>query len=74
MTINTKTLPIRILKIWFDVVLVLSGAAFAVFLLWLVASPFVMAGGATPVDGAIRAAIGERRKFVSREVNLSFHS
>lgn len=63
MSRTSKVLPVRILKIWFDVVLVLSAIAYVLFLGWLVVSPFLMARGDLPVDGAVQVVIGERSWF-----------
>ena len=60
MTSKSKNLPVRILKIWFDVVLVLGGAATLIFLIWLAFSPFFMADGDTPADATVQVVVGER--------------
>lgn len=60
MTSKSKNLPVRILKIWFDVVLVLGGAATLIFLGWLAFSPFFMADGDTPADATVQVVVGER--------------
>ena len=56
---NSK-LPVRILKIWFDVVLVLSGLATLLGLGWLVFSPILMAKGELPADATVQVTVGER--------------
>lgn len=55
-----KLLPVRILKIWFSVVLVLGGAATLIFIVWLVASPFFMARGDVPAEATVQVVAGER--------------
>ena len=57
---KSRMLPVRILKVWFDVVLVVGGAACALFLGWLALSPFVMARGDRPADGAVQVVVGQR--------------
>ena len=57
---TNKLLPVRILKIWFSVVLVLGGAATLIFMVWLAASPFLMAGGDVPADATGQVVAGER--------------
>jgi hypothetical protein len=57
---NRKILPVRVLKIWFDVVLALGGVAALIFLAWLALSPFVMAKGDLPAEATVRVAIGQR--------------
>ena len=56
---TNKLLPVRILKIWFSVVLVLGGAATLIFMVWLAASPFLMAGGDVPADATGQVVAGE---------------
>lgn len=60
---KSKNLPVRILKIWFDVVLVLGGLAALLLLGWLALSPFLMAGGDQPSDAAVLVVVGERSWF-----------
>ena len=60
MTGPTRILPVRVLKIWFDVVLVVGGLAAVIFLVWLALSPFVMAKSDTPAEATVRVAIGQR--------------
>jgi len=60
MKATTRVLPVRILKIWFDVVLVLGALAAVVLVGWLVISPFLMADGKTPSNAAIEVVVGER--------------
>lgn len=60
MSAKSKNLPVRVLKIWFDVALVLGGAATVVFLLWLTLSPFLMAGGDLQADATVRVVVGEQ--------------
>ena len=57
---KSKNLPVRILKIWFDVVLVVGGAATLLFVVWLAFSPFLMADGDTPADATVQVVGGER--------------
>lgn len=57
---KAKMLPVRILKVWFDVVLVVGGAAGILMLGWLALSPFVMARGDRPADGAVQVVVGQR--------------
>ena len=57
---KSKMLPVRILKVWFDVVLVVGGAASVLLLGWLALSPFVMASGDRSADGAVQVVVGER--------------
>ena len=60
MRVKNRNLPVRILKIWFDIVLVLGGAATLIFLVWLAFSPFFMAKGDVPADATVRVVVGER--------------
>jgi hypothetical protein len=60
MGFKRKNLPVRILKIWFDIVVVLGGAATLLFLGWLALSPFLMAKGDLPSDATVRVVVGER--------------
>ena len=60
---KAKRLPIRILKIWFDVCLVLAGAATLIFLVWLFISPIVMTGRDIPADAAVQVVVGQRTWF-----------
>jgi hypothetical protein len=48
----------RGLRVWFDVVLVLSGLAMGLLALWLVISPLAMAGGARESEAAVAVAVG----------------
>ena len=56
---KSKNLPVRILKIWFDVVLVVGGAATLLFVVWLAFSPFLMADGDSPADATVQVVVGE---------------
>jgi hypothetical protein len=60
MTVSSQHLPVRILKIWFDVVLALGGVAAAIFVVWFALSPFLMARGDVPADATVQVAIGTR--------------
>lgn len=61
MTIDKpKNLPVRILKIWFDIVLVLGVVAALVFLGWLALTPILMARGDFPSDATVQVTVGER--------------
>ena len=60
MNAKTGVLPVRILKIWFDVVLVLGAPAAVVLVGWLAISPFLMADGKDPSEAAIQVVVGER--------------
>ena len=60
---KTKNLPVRVLKIWFDIVLVLGSLSALIFLGWLALSPFLMAGGEMPSDANVKVAVGERSWF-----------
>lgn len=57
---SSHNLPVRVLKVWFDIVLGLGAAAAVLFLVWLVLSPFLMARGDFPADATVQVAIGER--------------
>ncbi len=57
---NRKMLPVRVLKIWFDVVLALGTVAALLLLIWLVLSPFVIAEGNVPAEATVTVALGER--------------
>ena len=59
---NTKTtiLPVRLVKIWLDVVLVLGALSAVALVGSLVVSPFLMADGKNPSDAAIQVVVGER--------------
>ncbi len=57
-THRSGQLPIRILKIWFDIVLAL-GVLAAIFLIgWIIISPFFMASGEWPSEAKVQVAIG----------------
>jgi hypothetical protein len=60
MNAKTGVLPVRILKIWFDVVLVLGALSAVALVGWLAISPFLMADGKNPSDAAIQVGVGER--------------
>jgi len=60
MGVKAKNLPVRILKIWFDIVLVLGGVAALVFIGWLALSPFLMARGDFPADATVQVVVGSR--------------
>lgn len=60
MSTRVKIVPVRILKIWFDICLVLAGAATLMFLLWLPISPMIMVGREMPADATVQVVIGER--------------
>lgn len=60
MRIKSRDWPVRILKIWFGVMVVLGGAATLIFVIWLVLSPFLMAKGDLPADATVRVVVGER--------------
>ena len=60
MSRRSQLLPIRILKIWFDVVLVVSGAAILLGLGWFLLSPLLMASREVPTDAAVHVSVGER--------------
>ncbi len=60
MNAKTGVLPVRILKIWFDVVLVLVALSAVPLVGWLAVSPFLMADGKTPSDATIQVVVGER--------------
>ena len=49
-TTASSLLPVRILKVWFDIVLVIGAIGLAVFIVWLAISPFVMAERGAPAD------------------------
>lgn len=55
-----KNLPVRILKIWFDIVLILGVVAVLVFSGWLALTPFLMARGEVPSDATLQVVVGER--------------
>ena len=57
---KSRDLPVRILKIWFTITLVVGAIASIVGVAWLAISPFVMAGGEVPVDGTVYVTIGQR--------------
>jgi hypothetical protein len=63
MSSPTKNLPVRVLKIWFDIVLVLGGVATVLLSGWLAVSPFWMAEGNRPADATVQAVVGERSWF-----------
>lgn len=58
-----KILPVRILKIWFDIVLILGCISAVIFLGWLALSPFLMADGDLPSDANVQVVVGERSWF-----------
>ena len=60
MKATTKVLPVRVLKIWFDVVLVLGGLSVVVLAGWLAISPLLMADGQTAADATVQVVVGER--------------
>lgn len=60
MKATTRVLPVRVLKIWFDVVLVLGTLSAVALVGWLAISPFLMADGKNPSDAAIQVVVGER--------------
>ena len=68
---KARNLPVRILKIWFDVVLVLGILSAVIFLAWLAISPFLMAGGEVPSDANVQVVIGQRSLIPL--VPLEFH-
>lgn len=73
MTIKAKNVPVRILKVWFDICLALGGLACLVFLVWLAVSPFLMSGGEIPVDATVQVAVGERSLLPVLALELDPH-
>ena len=71
MRVRSKLWPVRILKIWFSVMVVLGGAATLIFLVWLAISPFLMAKGDIPVDATVRVVVGERSWIPVHELELT---
>jgi len=59
-TTRSSLLPVRILKVWFDIVLVTGAIGLAIFVVWLAISPIVMAERGAPVDAKILVVIGQR--------------
>jgi hypothetical protein len=59
MSVRSQQLPVRILKIWFDVVLALGVVAAVLFLVWLVVSPFVLLEAERPTEATIQVTLGE---------------
>lgn len=60
MSIRKEDLPVVILKIWLNVSLLTGAVGGAILLLWLLASPVLMAGDAMPADGVVWVDIGTR--------------
>ena len=60
MKATTRVLPVRVLKIWFDVVLVLGALSVVVLAGWLAISPFLMADGRMAADAIVQVVVGER--------------
>jgi hypothetical protein len=60
MSIRKEDLPVVILKIWLNVSLLVGAVGGAILLLWLIASPVLMAGDAIPADGVVWVDIGTR--------------
>ena len=60
MTAKTTVLPVRVVKIWFDIVLFLGALSAVALAGSLAISPFLMAGGKNPSDAAIQVVVGER--------------
>ncbi|MGB5402042.1 MAG: DUF2975 domain-containing protein [Thermoanaerobaculia bacterium] len=71
MSVKNKLWPVRILKIWFGILVVLGGAGTLIFLVWLAFSPFLMAKGDMPADATVRVVVGERSWIPVHELELT---
>lgn len=70
MKAKSKNWPVRILKIWFGIVVVLGGAGTLIFVVWLAFSPFLMAKGDVPADATVQVVVGERSWLPVYELEL----
>jgi hypothetical protein len=70
MSTQGTILPVRILKIWFDILLVIGAIGAVILLGWMALSPVLMAKADIPTEATVKVAIGERSLFPVHPVEI----